>query len=72
MQRNASANPTDIENRRRIPAGDATLSSIMKTINILNFGIVFEEEFDYELANVASIKGARYFILITDDYSRYR
>jgi hypothetical protein len=44
----------------------------MKIINILNFGIVFEEEFDYELADVTNIKGARYFILITDDYSKYR
>ena len=61
-----------MENRRRTPVGGATLSSTMKTISILNPGTVFEEEFDYELADVASIKGARYFMLITDDYSRYR
>jgi hypothetical protein len=52
--------------------GGATLPSIIKTVSILNPGIVFEEEFDYELADVASIKDARYFILIIDDYSRYR
>jgi hypothetical protein len=52
--------------------GDVTLPLIMKIISILNSGIVFEEEFDYELIDVANIKGARYFILITDDYSRYR
>jgi hypothetical protein len=44
----------------------------MKIINIFNFDTVFEEEFDYELTDVTNIKGARYFILITDDYSRYR
>jgi hypothetical protein len=53
-------------------SGDATLPLIIKTINILNSGTVFEEKFDYELADVANIKNARYFILIIDDYSRYR
>jgi hypothetical protein len=52
--------------------GDTTLPLIIKIINILNPGIIFEEEFDYELADVASIKDARYFILIIDNYSRYR
>jgi hypothetical protein len=53
-------------------SGGATLPPTIKTISILNPGTVFEEEFDYELADVASTKGARYFMLITDDYSRYR
>jgi hypothetical protein len=53
-------------------SGGATLPPIIKTINILNPGTVFEEKFDYELINITSIKDARYFMLITDDYSRYR
>jgi hypothetical protein len=44
----------------------------MKIINIFNPDIIFEEKFDYELADVANIKGARYFILIINDYSKYR
>jgi hypothetical protein len=52
--------------------GNITLPLIMKTVNILNPDIIFEKEFDYELANVANIKGAHYFILITNNYSRYR
>jgi hypothetical protein len=55
-----------------LTGGGATLSPIIKTVNILNSGTVFEEEFDYKLIDVASIKGARYFMLITDDYSKYR
>jgi hypothetical protein len=61
-----------MENRRRTLAGNITLSLIIKTINILNPDTVFEEEFDYELADVANIKSVRYFILIINDYSKYR
>jgi hypothetical protein len=50
--------------------GNTTLPSIIRIINILNPGTIFEKEFDYELADVANIKGARYFMLITDDWSR--
>jgi hypothetical protein len=52
--------------------GDATLLSIIKIINIFNSNIVFEEEFDYELIDVTNIKGVRYFILIINNYSKYR
>jgi hypothetical protein len=31
-----------------------------------------DSEFDYKDASQPSVRDARYFILITDDYSRYR
>jgi hypothetical protein len=48
-----------------IAGGSATLPpTIAKAIE--------DSEFDYKNASQPSMRGARYFILITDDYSRYR
>jgi hypothetical protein len=51
---------------------NATLPLIINFFNIFNLGTIFEEKFDYELVDITNIKDARYFILIIDDYSRYR
>jgi hypothetical protein len=55
-----------------LAGGNTTLPLIIKIINIFNSDIIFEKEYDYELIDVTNIKSARYFILIIDDYSRYR
>jgi hypothetical protein len=55
-----------------LAGGNATLPSIIKIVNIFNPGIIFEKEFDYELADMANIKNVYYFMLIINDFSRYR
>jgi hypothetical protein len=48
-----------------IAGGSATLPPAIN--NAIEDG-----EFDYKNANTPSFRGARYFIIITNDYSRYR
>jgi hypothetical protein len=48
-----------------IAGGGATLPSIIAKA-------IEDSEFDYENANQSSVRGARYFIFITNNYSRYR
>jgi hypothetical protein len=48
-----------------IADGSAILSSIIAKA-------IEDSEFDYKNVNQSSVRGVRYFMLITDDYSRYR